>query len=202
MGPPSSAGSRQQAPDTYARILEADAQSLAALGHGNALAQAYNHAILPLANARDRETQVVWGLKDFEHRFRRPAAAMWLPETAVNYPTLATLLDHGMKFVLLSPYQAKRVRPLAGGEWTPASSGLDTTQAYRCFLPGKAEDARKRRYIDIFFYNGQVAADISFGDLLTDSYRLAARLVDGFSPARPASPTAECSHRWRELRAP
>ena len=69
---------------------------------------------------------------------------MWLPETAVNYPTLATLVDHGMKFVLLSPYQAKRVRPLTGGEWTPATEGLDTTQAYRCFLPGSGEDARKR----------------------------------------------------------
>ncbi len=114
---------QDQAPDTYARILEADAQSLAALGHGNAIAQAYNHAILPLATPRDRETQVVWGLKDFEHRFRRPAAAMWLPETAVNYPTLATLVDHGMKFVILSPYQAKRVRPLTGGEWTPAPQG-------------------------------------------------------------------------------
>ena len=176
---------KAQAPDTYARVLEADAQSLAALGHGNAIAQAYNHAILPLAAARDRETQVVWGLKDFEHRFRRPAAAMWLPETAVNYPTLATLVDHGMKFVLLSPYQARRVRPLTGGEWTPATDGLDTTQAYRCFLPGAAADVRKRRFIDVFFYNGQVAADISFGDLLTDSHRLAARLVDGFSPAAP-----------------
>jgi alpha-amylase/alpha-mannosidase (GH57 family) len=174
---------KEQAPDTYARILEADAQSLAALGHGNAIAQAYNHVILPLATARDRETQVVWGLKDFEHRFRRPAAAMWLPETAVNYPTLASLVDHGMKFVILSPYQAKRVRPLAGGEWAPAPHALDTSQAYRCFLPGAAEGARKRRHIDVFFYNGEVAADISFGDLLTNSYRLAARLVDGFSSA-------------------
>lgn len=180
-----------QAPDTYARILEADAQSLAALGHGNAIAQAYNHAILPLANSRDRETQVIWGLKDFEHRFRRPAAAMWLPETTVNYPTLATLVDHGMKFVILSPYQAKRVRPLAGGEWTPASSGLDTTQAYRCYLPEKVENARKRRFIDVFLYNGQVAADISFGDLLSDSYRLAARLVDGFS--RPVCGPSCCT---------
>jgi hypothetical protein len=76
------------------------------------------------------------------------------------------------------------VRPLAGGEWTPASDALDTTQAYRCFLPDAAKDPRKRRFIDVFFYNGEVAADISFGDLLTDSYRLAARLVDGFSPAR------------------
>ncbi|MGA9755212.1 MAG: DUF3536 domain-containing protein [Desulfobaccales bacterium] len=173
-----------QASNTYAKILEADAQSLAALGHGNAIAQAYNHAILPLSKPRDRETQVIWGLKDFEHRFRRPAAAMWLPETAVNYPTLATLVDHGMKFVLLSPYQAKRVRPLAGGEWTPVAGSLDTTQAYRCYLPESAGDIRKRRFIDVFFYNGEVAADISFGDLLTDSHRLTARLVDGFVPAR------------------
>jgi len=175
---------QEQGPETYAKILAADAQSLAALGHGNAIAQAYNHAILPLARARDRETQVIWGLRDFELRFRRPAAALWLPETAVNYPTLATLVDHGMKFVLLSPYQAKRVRPLAGGEWTPALGSLDTTQAYRCFLPEAAGDARKRRFIDVFFYDGEVAADISFGDLLTDSYRLAARLASGYDPER------------------
>jgi alpha-amylase/alpha-mannosidase (GH57 family) len=175
---------QEQAPDTYAAILAADAQSLAALGHGNAIAQAYNHAILPLANPRDRETQVVWGLKDFAQRFGRPAEAMWLPETAVNYPTLATLVEHGMKFVLLSPYQAKRVRPLAGGEWTPAANNLDSTQAYRCFLPDGGGDRRSRRFIDVFFYNGEAAADISFGDLLMDSHRLAARLVEGFSPAR------------------
>jgi alpha-amylase/alpha-mannosidase (GH57 family) len=172
-----------QAPETYARLLESDTQSLAALGHGNAIAQAYNHAILPLANARDRETQVIWGLKDFKHRFRRPAAALWLPETAVNYATVATLVDHGMKFVILSPYQAKRVRPLAGGEWTTVQGGtLDTTQAYRCF--GPEADVRKRRFIDVFFYNGTVASDISFGDLLADSYRLVSRLADGLSPDR------------------
>jgi alpha-amylase/alpha-mannosidase (GH57 family) len=175
---------QEQGPETYGKILAADAQSLAALGHGNAIAQAYNHAILPLARARDRETQVIWGLRDFELRFRRPAAALWLPETAVNYPTLGTLVDQGMKFVLLSPYQAKRVRPLAGGDWTPALGSLDTTQAYRCFLPDSGRDARKRRFIDIFFYDGEVAADISFGDLLTDSYRLAARLAGGYDPER------------------
>ena len=175
---------KDQAPNTYAKILEADARSLAALGYGNALAQAYSHPILPLARPRDRETQVIWGLKDFEHRFRRPAVAMWLPETAVNYPTLGTLVDHGMKFVILSPYQAKRIRPLAGGEWRAAPGNLDSTQAYRCFLPGPGDDPRKRRFIDVFFYNGEVAADISFGDLLTDSYRLANRLVEDFSPER------------------
>jgi len=175
---------KEQAPETYAEILAADAQSLAALGYGNAIAQAYNHAILPLARARDRETQVIWGLRDFELRFGRRAAALWLPETAVNYPTLSTLVDQGMKFVILSPYQAKRVRPLTGGEWSQAQGNLDTTQAYRCFLPEAAGDARKRRFIDVFFYDGEVAADISFGDLLTDSYRLAARLAGGYDPER------------------
>jgi alpha-amylase/alpha-mannosidase (GH57 family) len=170
------------APGTYETVLEADRQSLAALGHGNALAQGYNHTILPLDQPRNRETQVIWGLKDFEHRFRRPAAAMWLPETAVNYDVLATLVDHGLKFVLLSPYQAKQVRPLAGGNWQPVQGhSLDTTQPYRCFLPDGAGKAKKR-YIDIFFYNGNVASELSFGDLLADSYRLADQLVQGFSP--------------------
>ncbi|MGP8049054.1 MAG: DUF3536 domain-containing protein [Desulfobaccales bacterium] len=176
----------ENAPQTYARILEADRLSLAALGHGNALAQAYSHAILPLCQERDRETQIIWGLKDFEHRFQRPAAAMWLPETAVDNPTLAALVDHGMRFVILSPYQARRVRPLAGGEWTPAAGQtLDSTQAYRCFLPEAPASPGKRRHIDVFFYNGDVAADLSFGDLLSDSYRLAGRLLEGYSPLRP-----------------
>jgi alpha-amylase/alpha-mannosidase (GH57 family) len=172
-----------QSPETYQKILMADSRSLADLGHGNAIAQAYNHTILPLANARDRDTQVIWGLKDFEHRFGRAAASMWLPETAADYPTLATLVDRGLKFVILSPYQAKRVRPLAGGDWSPAQGSVDTTQAYRCFLPDG--DHQSRRCIDVFFYNPGVAADLSFGDLLTDSYRLVSRLADGLSPGLP-----------------
>jgi alpha-amylase/alpha-mannosidase (GH57 family) len=176
---------QEKSPGTYEKILEADRRSLKALGHGNAIAQAFSHAILPLCNARDRETQIIWGLKDFEHRFQRSAAAMWLPETAVNYPTLAALLDHGMKFVILSPYQAKRVRPLSGGDWTPvAGHSLDSTQPYRCFLPPGPGEGRKRRHIDVFFYNGNVAAELSFGDLLSDSYRFAGRLVEGFSAVR------------------
>lgn len=174
------------APLTYQRILEADRRSLARLGHGNALAQAYNHAILPLLTPRDRETQVIWGLKDFEHRFGRQAEAMWLPETAMNYPTLATLVEHGMKFVILSPYQALRVRPLSGGDWEPVQAHtLDTTQAYRCFIPELSTgDPEKRNYIDVFFYNGDVASEISFGELLRDSHRLATRLTEAFSPEK------------------
>lgn len=176
---------QEKAPKTYEKILEADHQSLKALGHGNAIAQAFSHAILPLCNARDRETQIIWGLKDFEHRFRRLPAAMWLPETAVNYPTLAALIEHGLKYVILSPYQAKRIRPLTGGDWTEvAGQSLDSTQPYRCFLPLAPGESGKRRYIDVFFYNGSVAAELSFGDLLSDSYRLANRLVEGFSASR------------------
>ncbi len=174
------------APLTYERLLAADRASQARLGHGNAIAQAYNHTILPLATARDRETAVVWGLADFEHRFGRRAEALWLPETAVNYPTLATLVEHGLHYVILSPYQAKRVRPLSGGPWEAVTGEtLDTTQAYRCFLPEGSGDPGKRHFIDVFFYDGQVASEISFGDLLADSYRLAERLTRRFNPALP-----------------
>jgi len=176
-----------KAPLTYRRIQDADRRSLERLGHGNALAQAYNHAILPLASPRDRETQIIWGLKDFTHRFQREAEAMWLPETAADLPTLAALVEHGLKFVILSPYQALRVRPLAGGPWERVEGHtLDTTQAYRCFLPDSGDQTAKRKFIEVFFYNGAVAADISFGDLLQDSNRLAERLVEGFSPTRPS----------------
>jgi len=176
----------EYAPVTYRRILAADRASVARLGHGNAIAQVYNHAILPLATSRDRETEVLWGLKDFEHRFGRRAEAMWLPETAVDYPTLATLVALGMKYVILSPYQARRVRPLSGGPWeTVTGETLDTTQPYRCFLPEGTGEPGRRHYIDVFFYDGQVASEISFGDLLKDSYRLAERLTARFNPADP-----------------
>ncbi len=174
------------APLTYQRIIEADRRSRARLGHGNAIAQAYNHAILPLLTPRDRETQIIWGLEDFEHRFGRQAEAMWLPETAVNYPTMAALVEKGMKFVILSPYQAKRVRPLAGGTWENVQAqNLDTTQAYRCFIPEMAAgDPGRRNYLDVFFYNGATASELSFGDLLRDSYSFSGRLTESFNPEK------------------
>ncbi len=174
------------APLTYQRLLAADRLSLARLGHGNAIAQAYNHVILPLATPRDRETEVIWGLKDFQHRFHREAEAMWLPETAVDYPTLATLVAHGLEYVILSPYQARRVRPLTGDAWEMVQAQtLDTTQAYRCFLPNASEAQDERPYIDVFFYNGGVASDLSFSDLLKDSQQLVVRLEEGFRADLP-----------------
>jgi alpha-amylase/alpha-mannosidase (GH57 family) len=185
-GPTLIAWLEEHAPLTYQRILAADRLSLAHLGHGNAIAQAYNHLILPLATPRDLETEVIWGLADFEHRFGRPAEAMWLPETAANYPTLEVLAAHGMRYVILSPYQARRVRPLEGGAWEPVQAQtLDTTQAYRCFLPDAAGALDERPFIDVFFYNGGVASDVSFGGLLKDSHLLVDRLAAGFNPDQP-----------------
>lgn len=100
-------------PQTYARILAADRASQERYsGHGNALAQVYNHIIMPLANHRDKLTQIHWGLKDFFHRFGRPAEGMWLAEAAVDTPTLTLLAREGVKFTVLSPDQAQAIRPL------------------------------------------------------------------------------------------
>ncbi len=174
-----------QAPVTYERLVAADAQSFFRLGFGNAIAQAYNHIILPLANARDRQTEILWGLQDFRQRFGRPAEAMWLPETAVNLEVLRDLAAQGLKYVILSPWQARRVRPLRGGPWQDVSNGsIDTTQAYRCFVgPGTA--AGRHPFIDIFFYDGQTAAELSFGDLLSDSNRFLNHLGGKLRPERP-----------------
>src|SRR5438067_10730639 len=98
-------------PDTYARIIEADRESaLRRGGHGNAIAQAYGHAILPLCNERDLRTQIRWGLADFRHRFARDPEAQWLPETACNDAVMNALIDEGLRFVILAPHQAGRVR--------------------------------------------------------------------------------------------
>jgi predicted glycosyl hydrolase (DUF1957 family) len=99
-------------PDVYHRIVEADrASRLFRGGHGNALAQVYNHIIMPLAPHRDSETQVIWGIKDFSHRFGRLPEGMWLAETAADSDTLEILATHGIKFTILSPTQAWAVRP-------------------------------------------------------------------------------------------
>src|SRR5262245_43527589 len=96
VGPTLMAWLERAEPETHARIVAADRASRARhSGHGNAIAQAYHHMILPLANGRDRRTQVLWGLRDFEHRFGRPAAGMWLPETAIHAGTVETLVECG-----------------------------------------------------------------------------------------------------------
>lgn len=163
-------------PETYNAILEADRESIANFsGHGSAIAQVYNHMILPLANSRDKETQVVWGIRDFEKRFQRRPEGMWLAETAVDTESLEILARHDIKFTILAPRQAKAIRKAGEEEWTEVNEGiLDTRYAYRCQLPsGKS--------IIVFFYNGSVSQGIAFTGLLNDGHRFAQSLLDSYN---------------------
>lgn len=156
-------------PSVYHKILEGDQESMKRFGHGNAIAQVYHHIILPLANEKDKETEIWWGIADFEKRFQRKPEAIWLPETAVNTETLKVLIKNGMRYLILSPFQAQRVRPLGGRRWTDVSHGrIDTTQPYRWFVKDLSGKKIWEQFIDIFFYNGVMAKEIAFADLLRD----------------------------------
>ncbi|MBC7333191.1 MAG: DUF3536 domain-containing protein, partial [Actinobacteria bacterium] len=163
-------------PSTYKLILEADKVSQELFsGHGSAIAQAYNHIILPLASYQDKMTQVIWGLYDFEYHFKRKSEGMWLPETAVDVETLDILAEQGVKFTILSPAQAKRVRKIGEETWTNVTSlNLDTKIPYLCNLPSG-------RKITIFFYNQSISSEVSFGKLLENGENFARRLVSTFS---------------------
>jgi (1->4)-alpha-D-glucan 1-alpha-D-glucosylmutase len=175
-GPTLLAWLEHHAPEVYAAVLDADRESRTLFsGHGSALAQAYNHVILPLANARDRQTQVLWGIRDFEHRFGRSPEGMWLPETAVDLATLEDLAANGIRFTILSPHQAARVRQPGQGEWHELDGGrIDTRRTYVHHLPSG-------RSIALFFFDGAVAHSVAFGGLLARGEDLARRLLRGFT---------------------
>ena len=162
-------------PDVYRAIIEADQLSQERFsGHGSAIAQAYNHIIMPLANDRDKRTQVIWGIRDFEHRFKRMPEGMWLPETAANLETLDILAEHGIAFSILAPRQAQRVREIGKEEWEDVNdSEIDPRMPYLCRLPSG-------RTINLFFYDGQVAQDVAFRGLLDNGKSFAERLIGVF----------------------
>ncbi len=178
-GPTLMAWMQDQSPETYKLAIDADRLSAARFsGHGSALSQTYNHMIMPLANLRDKYTQVRWGIRDFEHRFGRRPEGMWLPETAVDLETLEILAEHGIQFTVLSPYQAKRVRQKRR-PWRDVTGGqIDPTMAYRLRLPS-------RRKIALFFYDGPISRAVAFERLLDRGEYLAGRLMGAFSDARP-----------------
>jgi len=172
-------------PFVYQRILEADREGLKRFGHGNAIAQVYNHIIMPLANEKDKETEVLWGIADFGRRFHRKPEALWLPETAVNYATLRVLVKHGMRYLILSPFQASRVRAFGGKKWSDVSQGrIDTTQPYRCFIRDGAGKKVQDLSIDIFFYNGVISKEIAFGDLLKDGNAFCDRFAQFYQASK------------------
>ena len=157
---------QEKDPEIYAAILEADRLSQQYYsGHGSAIAQIYNHMIMPLANKNDKRTQIVWGIKDFESRFKRKPEGMWLAETAVDLETLDLLAEQGIKFTVLAPHQAKRHM---------SEAKIDTRVPYLCHLPSG-------RQISIFFYDGPIAMGVAFEGLLNNGEQFARRLADEFS---------------------
>lgn len=167
-------------PEVYQAILDADKLSMEKFsGHGSAMAQAYNHIIMPLANRKDKYTQIIWGIKDFEKRFGRFPEGMWLPETAVDEETLEVLVSQGIKFIVLSPRQAKRIRKIDGHHaWQDVGGErIDPTRAYLCILPSD-------RSINIFFYDGPISQDVSFKSLLKNGEGFAQRLLSAYNDQR------------------
>jgi len=164
---------KDKTPEPYQSILDADRLSMQRFsGHGSALAQCYNHMIMPLANARDKVTQVIWGIEDFRFRFGRDPEGMWLPETAVDLKTLDVLSQRGIKFTILAPSQAKSVD---GADVT--GQRIDPARPYVQKLPsGKT--------ISLFFYDGPVSQAVAFERLLDNGERFASRLLDALSDHR------------------
>lgn len=161
--------------DTYKNILASDKRSQERFGgHGSAIAQVYSHLIMPLANERDKHTQIVWGLADFEHRFGRKSEGIWLAETAVDTDTLEALVDYGIKYTILAPRQMKALRYEKNEEWYKVSNeNFDTRRPYRCRLPSG-------RDIVLFFYNGEISKGIAFEGLLNSGQAFSNRLLGAF----------------------
>ena len=169
------------APLTYERIIKADIESISQHnGHGNAMAQVYNHIIMPLANTKDKETQVKWGIRDFEYRFGRKPEGIWLAETAVDDETLRVLVDNGIKFTVLSPYQALKIKKRTEKDWQDVSWGnIDPARSYEYTIKS---DSNKK--IDLFFYDGAISRSVAFDELLTDGNKFIKRLKEGVSEFR------------------
>ena len=174
----------ERAPDTYQAILAADKESQQRCsGHGNAIAQVYNHMIMPLANRRDKQTQVIWGIRDFEHRFERKPEGMWLAETAVDIETLEVLAEHDIKFTVLAPSQANHERRVGTTKFKNVEGGkIDPTRPYICKLPSG-------RTVNLFFYDGPISRAVAFEGLLDNGETFANRLISGFADNR----------RWPQL---
>lgn len=194
---------KEKMPWVHDAIVEADRQSRERFsGHGSAIAQNYNHMILPLANDRDKETQVLWGIRDFESRFGRKPEGMWLAETAADTGTLETLARHGIKFTILSPFQARNIRKTGETKWENVNGArLDPTRPYLFNLPSG-------RTITIFFYDAPVSQAVAFEKLLDSGEKFAHRITNAFSQNRDWDQLVHIAtdgesyghhHRWGEM---
>ncbi|SHI95894.1 DUF3536 domain-containing protein [Fibrobacter sp. UWP2] len=186
MGPTLMGWIRTNTPDTYKRIQEADKRSAERLnGHGNAIAQVYNHIIMPLASTQDKRTQIRWGIEDFKFHFGRMPEAMWLAETAINFETVVELIKAGIKFTILSPTQADSFRKFGDEEWTGCSNtDIDTTRPYRIYPRDKEGNLVCDGYLDVFFYNPWLSSAVGFEHLLRDAGVFGRRITDAWDANR------------------
>ncbi len=178
-GPTLLAWMKDKMPKTHDAIVAADKSSREHYsGHGSAMAQVYNHMILPLANARDKYTQIFWGIRDFESRFGRKPEGMWLAETAADSETLEALAEQGILFTILSPYQASQARRMGDRRWKDVNGAkIDPSRAYRVKLPSK-------RPLNVFFYDAPLSQAVAFEKLLESGERFAGRILGGFNDGR------------------
>ncbi len=162
---------RDYDPQTYERIITADRISAERNnGHGNGIAQGFNHTILPLDTVEDARIQIRWGIDDFTHHFKRRPEGIWLPEAAINGDVVDILIAEGISFVILSPWQAAAVETKPGiwEELTDTSAPYDTPY----IIEGTSGS------IAAFFYNPDLASGISFNHYLRDADLLYNRLLD------------------------
>lgn len=170
-GPTLLSWQKKYAPATYQAIIEGDIESRKNFGgHGSAMAQVYNHIIMPLASRKDKETQVLWGIEDFESHYGRKPEGMWLAEAAVDTESLEVMANCGIKFTVLAPNQAKRFRKIGGTEWY---NGIETRRSYWCNLPSGKK-------IALFFYDGEVSQGVAFKGYLNDGKKFAHELANAF----------------------
>ncbi|MGH9631412.1 MAG: DUF3536 domain-containing protein [Bryobacteraceae bacterium] len=202
-GPTLLSWAETSAPELYQLILSADKESQTLYsGHGSAIAQAYNHMIMPLANSRDKRTQVIWGIEDFKYRFKRDPEGMWLPETAVDLETLDILAEQGIRYTILAPHQAHLVRKIGRAEWIDVTGGrIDPKRPYRLTTPSG-------RTISIFFYDGPISRAVAFEGLLNNGEEFARRVLTAFSEDKDSSGLAHIAtdgesyghhHRYGEM---
>jgi len=171
IGPTLLAWLEQYAPETYQRIIEADKQSMERFGgHGNALAQGFNHSILPLASPEDMKIQIRWGIEDFQHRFGRFPEGMWLPETAINDTVVDQLIEEGIRFTVLSPFQGQAMKDKNSDQWIKLDHGAPCDRAFKIVRP-KGE-------LTVFFYHPGLASGISFQHYLRDADQLYKRFIN------------------------
>jgi len=154
LGPTLNLWLEEKHPDFIPEVVKQDQVNVQKYGVGNAMAQAYNHAILPLAFDHDKITQIRWGINEFECRFGRKPQGMWLPETGVDLKTLTVLADHGIEFTILAPWQAD-------------CDQVDVSKPYWVRLP----DGRR---FTVFFYDAELSMRVSFDPGAT-------RNADGFA---------------------